>query len=174
MPCNALKIRCYTANTNSLPLTWVLPNPVLVEKRLLQSVSVLFRPISCPPSLQNNFDSLRKETLIFKEDISLQVHLINHCGLLPPSSSLLLAMLHALVQRPISLPNSITCLHKYSQYDLWNWSPGDKHGATSPFLRRNPAVEESSHLQTPPDSRKHQPHCSGLPTEGTFLAINLA
>lgn len=112
VPCNALKIRCYTANTNSLPLGWVLPDPVLEEKRLLQSALVLFRPISSPASFQNNSDSLRKETLIFKEDKSLQVHLINHCGHLSPRSSLLPAMLHALVQGPISLSNSITCLHE--------------------------------------------------------------
>lgn len=109
--CIASKIRCCSANANSLLLSWVLSNPVLEEKRLLPCVSAFFRPISCPPSLQNNFDSLKKEILIFKEDKSPQVHLINHCGHLSPSSPLLLAMLHALVRRPISLSNSVTCLH---------------------------------------------------------------
>lgn len=129
---------------------------------LLPSVSVLFGPIICPGSLQNNFDSFRKETCIFKEAKSLQVHLRKHCGHLSPSSSLLLAMLHALVQRPISLPNSRTCLCKYSQYGFWKWSPGNNPPLFSHIShsKRKSAVEESSHVQAPPDSRGHLPHAS--------------
>lgn len=46
------------------------------------------RLICCPPGLRNNFDEFRMETLMFKEDKSLQARLINHRGLLSLSSSL--------------------------------------------------------------------------------------
>lgn len=92
MPCDASR----RASEQPQHVTWLLhhnqqpPHPLGAFGAAAEQKGCLepSRLICCPPGLRNNFDEFRMETLMFKEDKSLQARLINHRGLLSLSSSL--------------------------------------------------------------------------------------